>query len=187
MLTFFVLFVFVCLFFFCCCCFFPKNFVFLEFNNCVGKFYKNKHKNLFTKKKKQFTRAVFTSTSVYKFWKKKRNLPFDDLTVKGLFKDQKRNNVSFSFLLIKALCPWNFVIYVTPTTCKKIKISSISPIQNGNKDICLHSTLKCDKNTLWADIFFYPFDPCKEDHMSIHRYDLHLIMFIKVNQRLTFQ
>lgn len=81
--------------------------------------------------KNDFTSAVFTSTLVQNFWKKKWNLPFDDLTVKGLFKDQKRNNVSFRFLLLKALCLWNFVIYVTPTPCKKIKISSISSIQNG--------------------------------------------------------
>ena len=67
-LTFFVLFVFVFVFVFfcfvfCCCCLFVYLFVscrkflcffgfFLEFNNCVCKFDKNKNKNLLKKKKK---------------------------------------------------------------------------------------------------------------------------------------
>ena len=86
---------------------------------------------MYKKKKKKFTRAVFTSTSVYKFWKKKWNLPFDDLTVKGLFKDQKRNNVSFRFLLLKALCLWNFVIYVTPTPARRSKLVPFPQFKMG--------------------------------------------------------
>ena len=81
--------------------------------------------------KNDFTSAVFTSTLVQNFWKKKWNLPFDYLTEKGLSTEQKRNILSFSFLLIKALCRWNFVITVTPSPWKEIKYSSISSVQNG--------------------------------------------------------
>ena len=61
---FFLFFMFVCLFI---CFFLVENFYvyFLEFNNCVCKFDKNKNKNLLKKKKKKEIRSQRLTLSPY--------------------------------------------------------------------------------------------------------------------------